>query len=67
MELFHSVTTLQGETDLKSLEYHGMMIILDFTVQSYNMCKMNMDNTGAVLMSALLYTNPNLQNLDISQ
>ena len=44
----------------------GICLILDFMVQSYNMCKMNMDNTGAVLMSALLYMNANLQNLDIS-
>ena len=45
---------------------NGIYLVLNFMAQSYNMCKMNLGNTGAVLISTLLYINANLQKLDIS-
>ena len=44
----------------------GICIVLDFMVQSCTMCKMNLGDTGTILVSALLYNNTNMQKLDIS-
>ena len=44
----------------------GMYLELDFTVQSSKVYKMNMGNTGVILVSSLLYINASLQALDVS-
>ena len=41
-------------------------LVLDFMVQSCTMSKMNLGNTGAILISAFLYSNTYTYKLDIS-
>ena len=45
---------------------NGNDLLLDSTEQFYSMCKMSFSNTEVILISAFLYHNTNLQQLDLS-
>ena len=49
-----------------SWNHHDIYLVLDFMVHSCAMCEMSLGDTGVILISALLFSNTNIQILDIS-
>ena len=49
-----------------TISWNDINLVLDFKVQSCFMHKMKLGNTGAFLISAVLFSNINMQKLDIS-
>ena len=44
----------------------GIYLVLHFMAESFTVSRMNLDDSGAILVSALLHGNSNLKKLDIS-
>ena len=60
---------LKKKNNVKKLKIslnNGICIFLDFMVQSCTMHKMSLGDTGAILISAYIYSNHNIQKVDIS-